>query len=112
MTLNRDGWLLKFARIGNAEAYKDSVSLCELFWDCVGSVILITMTATLAGLVIAAVGGMAWLHPWILAGTVAGLIGLGLGVAGVEAKMKQDDSIVRAAYDGIKNKFCPVMKIV
>lgn len=94
------------------EAYKDNVSLCELFWDCVGTVVLGSMITFIVGFVLTVIGLAAWNAPWVLLATIVGLIAFIAGFMGIEAKMKQDDSIVRAAYDGIKNKFCPVMKIV
>ena len=112
MTLKRDGWLLKFARIGNIREYKDNVSLCELFWDCVGTVILGSVITVIGGFVLTGAGLTVWLYPWWSLVGILAVACFFAGVMGVEAKMKQDDSIVRAAYDGIKNKFCPVMKIV
>ena len=112
MTLKRNGWLLKFARIGNMEAYKDSVSLCELFWDCMGSVFAITFVTYIVALVTTVLWYGLWYYLWPTLFILAIFASMVAGSLTLEAKMKLDDSIVRAAYDGIKNKFCPVMKIV
>lgn len=110
MKLKRDGWLLRYAGIGNIDPYRNSVSLCELFWDCVGTTMLIVVVLLLIGYT----GITIFLYPKgvgaVLVIALAAMV-LGAGIFGTVDYIKYNDGVVANGIRGVKHKFCPVMEI-
>jgi hypothetical protein len=129
MTLNEDSRLLRFAYFYFPEdrpdggGYRNAVSLCGLFWRCVGTVLISTLFAFIAGALLTAgyqfvthVNWKALKDVLIVIGMVVGAVTLILGSVWFTDKITKppsaDDGVFFLSLKALKKHYCPLITII
>jgi hypothetical protein len=129
MTLNTDSRLLRFAYfyfpedLPDGGRYRDAVSLCGFFWRCVGTVLISSMFAFIAGCgltvgyqLVIQVNWKDLKNALIVIGMVVGAVTLILGSVWFTDKITKppsaDDGVFFLSLKALKKRYCPLITIV
>lgn len=105
MNISRKSWLVRYAYFHSYPTI-GIVTLCDFFWQIVGTTIL---NLFIIGII---VGGL-WLT-YMVPGPVFAVIGIVVAAAVILAWMDGEDlmpHVVRVAWEGFKERYCPIIRI-